>query len=280
MLVNFTSMLKDAYSRHIAIGSFNAYNYETIRGIIEAGRQMGGGPVIVAFGKKYLDNMHLADAVAIVKALAADDPMEVCLHLDHCSDIDIIRQAIAAGFGSVMYDGSALPFEENAANTRLVCELAHAQGVSVEAELGSLAAGDRSHEGTAEDREKYTDPAKAREFIERTGVDALAVSIGTVHGLYKGTPNVRIDILKEIDAQCGIPLVLHGGSGTPEETIKAAIANGISKINVNTEISVYTVDKIKQLLAAKAPHLADLSKLEEKSVTEVVLKYMKFFRNE
>ncbi len=280
MLTNFNNMLGRAYREHIAIGSFNAYNYETIRGIIEAGHQMGDDPVIVAFGKKYLDNMHLADAVAIVKALSANYPMEICLHLDHCNKIEIIRQAIEAGFGSVMYDGSALPFEENVANTKLVCDLAHAKDVSVEAELGSLAAGEHSHEGSASDREKYTDPAKAREFIERTGVDALAVSIGTVHGLYKGTPNVRIDILQEINAQCGIPLVLHGGSGTPEATIQAAIENGISKINVNTEISVYTVDKLRQLLAEQQPHLSDLSKLEEKSVSEVVLKYMKFFRHQ
>lgn len=279
MLSNFKEMLGRAYAEHFAVGSFNAYNYETIRGIIEAGHQMGNVPVIVAFGKKYLDNMHLADAVAVVKALSDVYPMQVCLHLDHCDKIDIIKAAIDAGFNSVMYDGSMLPFEENAANTKLVCDAAHAKGVSVEAELGSLAAGEHSHEGTADDREKYTDPAKAAEFIALTGVDALAVSIGTVHGLYKGTPNVRIDILKEINAACGIPLVLHGGSGTPEDTIKAAIENGIAKINVNTEISVYTVGKIRAMLSEKNPHLSVLSKLEETSVTEVALKYMEFFRH-
>ncbi len=276
---NFKEMLAAAYSGHYAVGSFNVYNYETIRGVIEAGHQMGDVPVIVAFGKKYLDNMRLADAVAVVSSLSDAYPMQVCLHLDHCDSLDIIRAAIDAGFGSVMYDGSALPFEENVANTKLVCDAAHAKNVTVEAELGSLAAGEHSHEGSSSDREKYTDPAKAREFIQRTGVDALAVSIGTVHGLYKGTPNVRIDILKEINAACGIPLVLHGGSGTPEATISAAIDNGIAKINVNTEISVFTVGKIRELLAAKDPHLSSLSKLEEKSVAEVVLKYMKFFRH-
>lgn len=280
MLTNFRQMLQDAYRDHVAIGSFNAYNYETIRGILEAGKQMGGGPVIVAFGKKYLSNMSLQDAAAIVRALAAELDMPVCLHLDHCSDINIICQAIRAGFGSVMYDGSALPFEENVANTKLVCDIAHACGVSVEAELGSLAAGEQSHEGTADDREVYTDPAKAKEFIERTGVDALAVSIGTVHGLYKGTPNVRVDILKEINAAAGIPLVLHGGSGVPEETIQACIRNGISKINVNTEISVYAVEQMRKMLESEKPHLSVLSKLEEKAVSEVVIKYMKFFRGQ
>ena len=121
---------------------------------------------------------------------------------------------------SVMYDGSALPFEENLKNTRLICKAAHAVGVSVEAELGSLAAGEHSHEGTPEDREIYTDPDMAGEFAEETGADALAVSIGTVHGQYKGTPCIRTDILKKINEACGIPLVLHGGSGTPEATIR------------------------------------------------------------
>jgi len=276
MLTDFREMLCDAYRDHTAVGAFNAYNYETIRGIWEAGRQRGG-PVIVAFGQKYLANMRLADVSAVVRSLAESDPMPVCLHLDHCSDPEIIRQAIEAGFSSVMYDGSALPYAENAENTKKVCEYAHARSVSVEAELGSLAAGERSHEGSAADREDYTDPEKAGEFAAYTGVDALAVSIGTVHGLYRGTPHIRIDILREINEACGIPLVLHGGSGTPEEAIRAAIANGICKINVNTEISVYTVEKLRHLLSEKSPHLSELSKWEEKAVSEVVLKYMDFF---
>lgn len=278
MLTNFSHMLTKAYEGHYAIGSFNAYNYETIRGILEAGKEMGGGPVIVAFGKKYLSNMSLSDAAAIVRSLARELDMEVCLHLDHCPDINIIYQAIRAGFGSVMFDGSALPFEENVALTAQVCQVAHACGVSVEAELGSLAAGEQSHEGTAQDRQVYTDPEKAQEFVERTGVDALAVSVGTVHGLYKGEPNVRVDILKEINEKCGIPLVLHGGSGVPEETIQACIQNGISKINVNTEISVYAVEQLRKALEEGKPHLSVLSKLEETAVSEVVVKYMKFFR--
>ncbi len=278
MLTNFNQMLKDAYEKHIAVGSFNAYNYETFKGIIEANRKAGNRPTIAAFGYKYLANMSLEDAHAVVASLAGNDPdMQVCLHLDHCKDIPTIYRAIRAGFGSVMYDGSSLPFEENIANTARVCEVAHACGVSVEAELGSLAAGEASHEGEKTDKQIYTDPEKAREFIERTGVDALAVSVGTVHGLYKGTPKVRVDILKEINAACGIPLVLHGGSGTPEETIKACIREGIAKINVNTEISTYVVAQAKEQLAAGSPHLSVLALENEKHVEEVVTKYINFF---
>lgn len=278
MLTNFEAMLGDAYKNGYAVGSFNAYNYETIRGIIEAATEFGSKSVIVAFGFKYLDNMDLDDVVAVTKTLTDRSGLDVCLHLDHTSDIPTIFRGIRAGFGSVMYDGSALPFDQNLANTKLVCEVAHACGVSVEAELGSIAAGEQSHEGSADDREVYTSPEQARIFVQETGVDALAVSICTLHGLYKGTPNLRIDILKEINSACNIPLVLHGGSGIPEDAIKESIQNGISKINVNTEISVFAIDKIKKKLEGKAPHLSVLSKTEEEAVKEVVLKYMTFFQ--
>ena len=278
MLTNFNAMLDDAHKNGYAVGSFNAYNYETIRGIIEAAKEFGTKSVIVAFGYKYLDNMELDDVVAVTKTLAERSGLDVCLHLDHTGDIPTVFQAIRAGFGSVTYDGSALPFEQNLANTKLICEVAHASGVSVEAELGSIAAGEQSHEGSADDLEVYTSPEQARTFVQETGVDALAVSIGTLHGLYKGTPKLRIDILKKINAACGIPLVLHGGSGIPEDAIQESIKNGISKINVNTEISVFAIEKIKDKLDGKTPHLSVLSKTEEEAVKEVVLKYMAFFQ--
>lgn len=277
MLTNLSSILNKAYEGKYAVGSFNAYNYETFKGIIDAGIETNT-PVIAAFGAKYLDNMSLETASAIVKSIAQDISIPVCLHLDHCSDMDTVFRAIKAGFGSVMYDGSALPFETNVINTKLVCEVAHACNVSVEAELGSLASGDKSHEGSASDIEAYTDPAAAKEFVDRTKVDALAVSIGTVHGFYKGKPNIRIDILKNINKLLSIPLVLHGGSGTPEEDLLNCIANGITKINVNTEISSYAVEKTAELLAEKQPHLSVLSLKQIDYVKEIVKKYIAFLK--
>lgn len=280
MLTNYIDMLAKAKRGGYAIGSFNAYNYETIRGIIDAGSKNHCEGTIVAFGMKYLENMELADAQAITAAIAARTEMPVALHLDHCDNIKIIQQAIDAGFTSVMYDGSALPFAQNVANTKLVCDLAHAAGVSVEAELGSLAAGDHSHEGTKDDREIYTDPEQAAEFVAQTGVDALAVSIGTVHGIYKGKPNIRVDILKAINEKVSIPLVLHGGSGIPEETITECIKNGICKINVNTEISMFSVEKIAEILCGgERPHLSVIGKKQQQFVSEVVTKYILFFRS-
>lgn len=279
MLTNFNSMLQAAYGQKKAVGSFNFYNYETLKGILQAAEQMST-PVIASFGKKYLANMSFDEVKAITAASANICKTDVCLHLDHCNDMDIIYQAIRAGFTSVMYDGSALPYEENAAHTKRICEIAHACGVSVEAELGSLAAGAASHEGSADDVEVYTSPEAAEEFVQKTGVDALAVSIGTVHGLYKGTPNIRVDILKAINEKLHMPLVLHGGSGTPEEKVKECISNGIAKINVNTEISDYTVRHTRELLAKENPHLSVAALNQIQYVSEVVQKYIGIFANE
>ncbi len=279
MLQNFNAMLREAYRGRYAVGSFNVYSYETMRGVIEAARETGSKSVIVAFGARYLSNMSLEDAHAMAATLAQGAGLPVCLHLDHCGSLDTVYRAIRAGFSSVMYDGSRLSFEENAENTRQACAVAHACGVSVEAELGSLAAGEASHEGSADDRAVYTDPLKAKEFIDYTGVDALAVSIGTVHGLYKGKPDIRLDILERINAACDTPLVLHGGSGIPEETIAACIRNGISKINVNTEISACVVEQSAALLAGeKKPHLSVLALEQQRFVKEVAAKYIGFFK--
>lgn len=277
MLHNFNEMLLAARKGGYAVGSFNVYNYETMKGAVLAAKNMNQ-PLIVAFGAKYLANMSLEDACAMADSLADGHGVRVCLHLDHCPDLAVVFRAIRAGFSSVMYDGSALSFDENVYNTVRVCEVAHSCGVSVEAELGSLAATETSHEGSMGDKEVYTSPDAAKDFVAQSGCDALAVSVGTVHGLYKGLPNIRLDILKEINAALGIPLVLHGGSGIPEDMIRACIANGIAKINVNTEISSYAVAKTKELLSAeKSPHLATIAEKQTVFVSEIVEKYIRFF---
>ena len=165
MLTNLKTILDVAYANKYAVGSFNGYNSETFRGIIEAGKETKT-PIILAFGAKYLTNFSLESAAALTKSLAEDLDIPVCLHLDHCSDMDVVFRAIKAGFGSVMYDGSMLPYEQNLANTKKVCDVAHACGVSVEAELGSLAAGDKSHEGSADDKEVYSCAVEHGKTIE------------------------------------------------------------------------------------------------------------------
>jgi fructose-bisphosphate aldolase class II len=277
MLTNFNAMLLNAQRGGYAVGSFNVYNYETMKGAVLAAAEMKQ-PVIIAFGAKYLSNMSLRDAVSMAEGLSGEYGVEACLHLDHCSDRELIFRAVRAGFTSVMYDGSALPYEENLENTALVCTVAHSCGVSVEAELGCLSATESSHEGSAADKEAYTSPKAAEDFGRKSGCDALAVSVGTVHGFYKSEPNIRLDLLQEIRERVVQPLVLHGGSGIPEETIQRCIAQGICKINVNTEISAYAVEKTRDMLQSKLPHLAVIAENQQQFVKEVILKYMRFFK--
>ena len=276
-MVNMKTVLSLAREGKFAVGSFNVYSYETIKGVLESAQERQI-PAIVAFGERYLENMDFDTVVGIVSSVSKSIDIPFALHLDHCNNIENVYRAIKAGFTSVMYDGSALSFEENVANTAKVVEVAHANKVSVEAELGSLASGEYSHEGSAADEEIYTNPDQARDFVERTGVDALAVSIGTVHGIYKGEPNIRVDILKKIREKVDVPLVLHGGSGTPEDKIRECIQNGICKINVNTEISVFTVDKLNELQRDKSYHLSVLSIKQIAYIKEVVGKYMLMFK--
>jgi fructose-bisphosphate aldolase class II len=277
MLVNLQRILSAAQAEKYAVGSFNVYSYETIKGVFESMEELQR-PAVVAFGEKYLENMDFEIVADIVKHFGNKTPLPVVLHLDHCKDKQNIYRAAKAGFTSVMYDGSAYSYEKNVKNTREVTQFAHACDISVEAELGSLAAGMKSHEGEASDREIYTDPNQAADFVAQTQVDALAISIGTVHGLYKGIPKIRVDILKEIKDKVSIPLVLHGGSGTPEDIIRNCIANGICKINVNTEISEFAVQEMKEILNSTTHyHLSSLSLKEIGYVKQVVMKYARFF---
>jgi len=277
VLVNLKTILLSADSEKTAVGSFNVYSYETIHGVCKAVEETKK-PAIISFGASYIKNMSLECAKAIVDEAVKELPADTALHLDHCRDIKIIKNAIDAGFTSVMYDGSALSFEENVENTRAVVNMAHEKNVSVEAELGKVALGAYSNETDIDDGQAYTEPEKAAEFADKTGIDALAVSIGTVHGLYTGTPKIRVDILKEINRVTDVPLVLHGGSGTPEDILIDCISNGICKINVNTEISHYTVEKILEAIKSEpSVHLSKLTIMEADFVSQVVRKYIKLF---
>ena len=277
MITSITPLLAAAQASRQAVGSFNVYSYETVRGVLEAGAKTGK-PVIVAFGERYLENMGFDTLVGMCRTVAAELEVEYAIHLDHCKKLDNVYRAIHAGFTSVMYDGSALPFAENAANTAAVVQVAHALGVSVEAELGSLASGANSQEREDNDQQVYTDPAEAAEFVALTGCDALAVSIGTVHGAYQGTPNIRLDILDSIRAAVDTPLVLHGGSGTPDDVVAACISGRITKINVNTEISTHASGRLKAYLAeAGTPHLSVISSQLVDYVAESVTGYIHQF---
>ncbi len=236
--MNFAPMkplLELAEEKGIAYGAFVTVSYDSALAAIEAGSELNT-PVIFITGTDCCDLMGgFAGTVETVKRAAANTMVPVALHLDHCRTYEECVQAINAGYSSVMIDGSSLPFEENIALTRKVVEYAHPLGITVEGELGKLVGEEgalivKGPEGA------QTDPAEAAEFVARTGVDCLAVSIGTQHGAYVAAPRLNIERLKKIHEVVNVPLVLHGGSGTPVDQVQDSIRNGIRKINVATDV--------------------------------------------
>lgn len=245
MLVTMSEMLADARAKKYAVPAFDVSNYEMIKAVIDVCEEEKS-PAMFMCLKPDLDNRGLGFMAAMIKEAAKRYSVPVCMHLDHATDYDDIKQAIDAGFTSVMYDGSVLPFAQNAENTKKVVGLAHAHGVSVEAELGHVGdaiagTGEDALLGNAPAQEEnpddgLTDPLEVEKFIEITNVDALAVAVGTAHGVYRSTPTLRLDRLDEINKISKVPLVLHGGSGTPDDQVQQAIALGITKINIFSEV--------------------------------------------
>jgi len=235
MLVTLSEILADAEKRKYGVGLFNMLNLEMARGIIEAAEEERS-PLILGVAEVHLPLIPFEYASLIMTDIAKKANVPVCLHFDHGTDFDKIKAAVDAGFSSVMYDGSSLPYEENIKNTLAVSRMAHIKGVSVEAELGHVGGG----EGGTDDgiEEAYTKVAEVNDFIERAEIDALAVAIGTAHGPYKKKPKLDIGRLAEIYKVSSKPLVLHGGSGLSEEQFRATIENGIRKVNICTEMCI------------------------------------------
>ena len=259
MLVSMKEMLADARKGQYAIPAFDVSNYEMMKAVLETCEEERSPALLMGLGVD-LEGKGMALMTSMVKAASDHFTVPVCFHLDHATNFELIRQAIDAGFSSVMYDGSVLCFEENAENTAQVTEYAHAHGISVEAELGHVgnaSVGSISETGSDTDPgESLTVPEEVARFVQITDVDALAVAIGTAHGVYKKTPALRIDRLDEITAVCDRPLVLHGGSGTPNDQMQNAIRHGITKINIYSDVVAAMNGGLKETLnAAENPAL-------------------------
>lgn len=239
MLVPMKEMLEDAKNNHYAIPAFDISNYEMMRAVLEVCEEERSPALLMALGVD-LTGKGLPLIASMVKEASNFFPVPVCFHLDHATEFGKIKDAIDAGFRSVMYDGSVLSFQENAEKTAEVTKYAHKLGVSVEAELGHVGnanVGSISEATLDSDPgESLTVPEEAAKFVELTQVDALAVAIGTAHGVYQKTPTLRIDRLDAITAVCDRPLVLHGGSGTPIDQLQTAIHHGITKINIFSDV--------------------------------------------
>ena len=248
MLMNMKEILSVAKENKFAIPAFNISDYSMFLGIMDICEETDS-PVIIEIHPDEL-SFTGPEMVTAIRERAYKSPVPVCIHLDHCGDFGKIIYAIQAGFTSVMFDGAELSFEDNIENTKKVVEAAHPANVSVEAELGTIGSTDPAdfEGGTA--KIIYTDPEDAAKFVAATGVDTLAIAIGTCHGLYPAgmNPELKLDILKEIEAKVDMPLVLHGGSNNPDKEIGEAVTLGINKINISSDIKVAYFQKMREVL--------------------------------
>jgi len=227
-------ILDEARKEKYAVGAFEFWSLDSAQAVVESAHKLGL-PAILQAGKIECEFAGgIKNLCRVAKMVADDFPVKVALHLDHAEEIDFICAAIDAGFTSVMIDASAKPYAENAALTRKVVAAARPKNVTVEAELGRLA-GNEGNISAGDEEAAQTDPDEAARFAEETGVDALAVAIGTAHGFYAFPPKINIARLKKIADKVSIPLVLHGGSGTPDDKVAEAVQNGIAKVNICTE---------------------------------------------
>lgn len=246
MLVTLNEVLPQARAQHYAVGAFDCLEDVMIRTILDTAEQERA-PVILMALEHDLKGRGMNYITGMVRAVADAYPIPIVLHLDHAENLDIIKRAIEHGFTSVMFDGSQLPFQENIARSREVVELAHPHGVTVEAELGFVAGKDiHGEDYPGEGKSLLTEPAEVVEFVAKTGVDALAVSIGTSHGVYVAKPTLDIERLKAIEAVSKVPLVMHGGSGTPEDQVQQAIRHGITKLNVYADSRVAMLQGLRR----------------------------------
>lgn len=246
MLMNMKDLLAVANENNFAVPAFNISDYNMFNGIIEAAEEKEA-PVIIAIHPDELSHTTTEMVKGIIDRINKSSVPAV-IHLDHGASYAQVITAIQAGFTSVMIDGSSLPFEENIALCQKVVEAAHAVNVSVEGELGTIGSTDAELEGG--NVIIYTEPEDAVKFVEATGVDTLAIAIGTSHGLYpKGMkPELKLDLLKEIKGKVSIPLVLHGGSGNPDKEIGESVTLGVNKINISSDIKAAYYEKMREVL--------------------------------
>ncbi len=270
-LVNTTEMFKKAYEGGYAIGAFNVNNMEIVQGITEAAKEVNA-PLILqvsAGARKYANHTYL---MKLIEAALVETDLPIAVHLDHGDSFELCKSCIDGGFTSVMIDGSHLPFEENIELTKKVVDYAHERGVTVEGELGRLA-GVEDDVNVSEEDAQYTKPEEVEEFVSRTGVDSLAIAIGTSHGAFKfkGEPRLRFDILEEIGRRLpGFPIVLHGASsvipeyvdminqyggnmpgakGVPEEMLRKAASMAVCKINIDSDLRLAMTAAIRKVFA-------------------------------
>ncbi len=281
MLISFKEILTDAHQRGYAVGAFNCLSLENVLGAIEAAEELSS-PIILQLAEVQFPYSPPEMMSRIFLKAARKASVPVAVHLDHGLSFETCIKAMKWGFRSVMFDGAALPTTQNIAITRDVVRVAKAMGIDVEAELGKVGStGEDDSEGSGLDdtSDVFTDVEESAYYIKETGVDALAVAIGNLHGRYVATPNLNIERLKEINKRNNIPLVLHGGTGTSEADFKACIHNGISKINVATAIQLRVTEKVKAYVSEPKANYIDMKYVIKDASKEVVMEHMELFES-
>lgn len=275
MLTNLDHVLMSAKERKYGVGLFNAVNLELARGIMEAAEEMKS-PVIIGTAEILLPYGPLKDVADLLVPMAQEASVPVVLHYDHGLTFEKCIEALKYGFTSIMYDCSTDSYEENVRKVAEMVKIAHAYGATVEGELGHV--GDNEGDGRLDHPSAYyTVPEMARDYVERTGVDALAIAVGNAHGAYKFPPKLDFGRIAQIAEMVNVPLVLHGGSGLSEEDFKRAIQEGICKVNIFTDIDVAAANGAKKAFEAGAGSLIGMIPYEIEAVKEVVKNKMKLF---
>ena len=275
MLVNLVEILKLAEEKKCAVGAFNTPNLECVNAVLSAAEKLNV-PVIISHAELHEAVSPLAKIGPVMVQAAKNAKVPVCVHLDHCETLDYMQRALYIGFTGVMYDGSTLPYEENLANTKKAVAMAKNYNCGVEAELGALA----SREGGAANASGpvYTDPDEAVAFCKETGIDALAPSFGTAHGIYKSKPVLDLDRVKVISEKTGLPLVMHGGSGVSPEDYRTGIQNGLRKINYYSYMSKSGTNAVRELLEKEdVTFFHDLALAAQKAMEADAEKAMRVF---
>ena len=277
MLVNMNQVLQYAEDRRCCIGAFDTPNLEILMAVLGAAEKRNE-PVIIQHAQLHECETSIDVIGPIMVRMAKDAQVPVCVMLDHGEDIEYVKRALDIGFSAVMYDGSSLSYEENVRMTKEVVALAKAAGADVEAEIGIVTGHEGREFGLKEVSEAYTDPVLAARYVRDTGIDALAASVGTVHGFYTTKPNLDFERIVKIRELTGIPLVMHGGSGISVEDTQKAIRCGIRKINYFSYMSNAGVKAVKKLLEEKeVKYFHDLAKAAVDAMEADVLKAMAMF---
>ena len=272
MLVNLNDVLKDAQEKHYAVGLFNTTDTDMLEAAIAAAEEMRS-PIIIGTAEVLLPYGELKLIAPAMVAAAKRATVPVVVHYDHGLTVERCKEAMELGFSSIMFDGSAGDVNENLATTKAMVDLAHSKGITVEGEIGHVGQADT---GDGENTDSYTTVKEAVDFVNATGVDALAIAIGTAHGAYKSKPKLDIGRLAEIRAALDTPLVLHGGSGLSDDDFRNTVKNGIAKMNIFTDICLGGIKGMQEGMEKGLSYL-DIRNLKVECMKQVIMNKMKLF---